>query len=272
MGEASLNCSSKLAKYILFLFNLIFWVVGAVVLGTGIWVLADPHATQILHIATLDANQGLIHAAAITLIVVGAIIFLAGFLGCCGAIKESACMLLMYACIVGFVLLLQVVAGIMAAVCRDQIKAQLETSLNTTVQSRYGGDTESTEGMDIMQRMFECCGASDGPVEWKTSNWRKTSNHTVPDSCCVLQNQFKFNEKPIPVDATMCYKLGGEVPTNGTNEYIFTKGCQPKMNDWIHDNAGIVIGISLGLAAVQLVGVILACCLRNRIKNSYEYV
>ena len=34
-----------------------------------------------------------------------------------------------------------------------QIKNQLEASLNTTVQSRYGGDTESTEGMDIMQRM-----------------------------------------------------------------------------------------------------------------------
>lgn len=69
-------------------------VVGGVLLGVGIWVMADPNALKMLHVATLDSGDGLVKASAIVLIVVGSIIFLTGFLGCCGAIRESPCMLL----------------------------------------------------------------------------------------------------------------------------------------------------------------------------------
>jgi len=268
-----LSCSSKFAKFVLFIFNAIIWLAGCVVLGTGIWIMNDPNATKLLHLATLDANGGLVKAAAIVLIVVGCIVFLTGFLGCCGAIRESACMLLTYASIVGFVLVLQIIAGIMIAALGNQISDQLGKSLNTTVQERYGKDILTSEGMVIMQRTFRCCGAINGPPEWKTSEWRKTSNHSVPDSCCVLSNPDKLFQDPEPVDRDICYQLGEDLSLNVTAaDYINLEGCQPSLNKWIRDHSGIVIGVAFGLAAVQLIGVILACCLRTSIKSAYEYV
>ena len=63
-------------------------------LGVGIWALADDDVFQLLHVASVDTSDSLVHAAAITLVVVGAIVFLTGFMGCCAAIKESPCMLM----------------------------------------------------------------------------------------------------------------------------------------------------------------------------------
>ena len=66
-------------------------ICGAAILGIGIWAYVDPTITSYVEL-TAGAN---FKAACILLIVVGAIIFLVGFLGCCGACKESTCMLSM---------------------------------------------------------------------------------------------------------------------------------------------------------------------------------
>jgi hypothetical protein len=55
------------------------------VLGT--WVLSDPHATQYLQIAYFDYS--LVKTAAITICVVGGLVFVVGGLGCFGACSES---------------------------------------------------------------------------------------------------------------------------------------------------------------------------------------
>ena len=64
-------------------------------MGIGIWFLVDENALRLLNIAKMDTTDGLVRAAAITLTVVGSVVFLTGFLGCCGAIRESPCLLTM---------------------------------------------------------------------------------------------------------------------------------------------------------------------------------
>ena len=71
-----------------------YYLISAVILGVGIWALADDDVFKLLHVASVDTSDGLVKAAAITFVVLGAIVFITGFFGCCGAIRESPCMLM----------------------------------------------------------------------------------------------------------------------------------------------------------------------------------
>ncbi len=73
----------------------LFQIVGGVILGVGIWSLVDDNALKLMHVASVDSDDDLIRGAAITFVVIGAIVFVTGFLGCCGAMRESSCMLMM---------------------------------------------------------------------------------------------------------------------------------------------------------------------------------
>ena len=57
-------------------------------LGTGIWVLVGSNSFR----ESVSSNPAIFHAVYI-IIAVGVLLFLVGFLGCCGAIKENKCLL-----------------------------------------------------------------------------------------------------------------------------------------------------------------------------------
>lgn len=48
---------------------------------------------------------------AVFLIIVGVIVFVIGFLGCCGAIKENYCMVTTFSVLLGIIFILEIVAG-----------------------------------------------------------------------------------------------------------------------------------------------------------------
>ncbi|KAK6616994.1 hypothetical protein RUM44_005351 [Polyplax serrata] len=99
----SMDCGACWAKYLLCLFNFVFFIAGSVVLSIGIWIAADKssfiEATKIIE--STDVVDGLsqftqpnvIHQVAYMLIASGAFIFIISFMGYCGAIKESRCLL-----------------------------------------------------------------------------------------------------------------------------------------------------------------------------------
>lgn len=69
---------------------------GAAILGVGVWVKVDSGSL----LGFLDSVEGAppelsqLANVAYLLIGVGAVLLVIGFLGCCGAVKESRCMLL----------------------------------------------------------------------------------------------------------------------------------------------------------------------------------
>jgi hypothetical protein len=66
---------------------------GAVVLAVGVWLKVDPDNVRYFEVLTIDQNDPLWKSANIILIAVGAFVFVVGFVGCCGACKESPCLL-----------------------------------------------------------------------------------------------------------------------------------------------------------------------------------
>ncbi|XP_021569755.1 CD82 antigen [Carlito syrichta] len=103
MGSACV----KVTKYFLFLFNLIFFILGAVILGFGVWILADRSS----FISVLQTSFESLKMGAYVFIGVGTVTMLMGFLGCIGAVNEVRCLLGLYFVFLLLILIAQVTAG-----------------------------------------------------------------------------------------------------------------------------------------------------------------
>ncbi len=86
-GRGSMSLSMKLIRLLIMLLNVAFIVIGAVLLAIGIYILKDPKTQQLRPLLTPDIaskySQSLsnIGIFAITLIIIGGILLLIGFLG-----------------------------------------------------------------------------------------------------------------------------------------------------------------------------------------------
>jgi hypothetical protein len=274
---ATLSCGAKVVKYILFVFNFIFWVTGAVLLGVGIWVLSDPNATHYLQIASVD--YGLIKSAAICLIAVGGLVFIVGGLGCCGACRENSACLTTFSALLIFLLFIQVIAVIMAAVFHGQILRELSSEMQLTMNEYYSKtnyDSETTS-WNFIQIEMKCCGVSNNSVDdWRNTYWWNNTrvNETVPQSCCAqLVNRNNFTH-PVAKDPELCYKAASEPNRPDRETLVNTKGCEGSLSEWFLHRIGALIGVTIGVIVVQIVVVVMACVLKSSIKtgSAYEYV
>ncbi|KAG8239400.1 hypothetical protein J437_LFUL018932, partial [Ladona fulva] len=80
-----LSRRSRLVKYLLFLFNLVFVITGIVLISIGASVLAAYKQYDVFLEPRFVTSAELIVA-------VGVIVLIVAFFGCCGAIKENYCM------------------------------------------------------------------------------------------------------------------------------------------------------------------------------------
>uniref|UniRef100_A0A8C8S4Q7 Tetraspanin 8 n=1 Tax=Pelusios castaneus TaxID=367368 RepID=A0A8C8S4Q7_9SAUR len=115
------------------------------------------------------------------MIAVGCIIMILGFLGCCGAMKESQCMLLLFFIGLLLILILQVIAGILGAVYKSQCKADLCNLFAVTILSFQYSISP------LLQN--QCCGLVKGPEDWG-SNFQFNSPYANFKICeCTQKDQ-----------------------------------------------------------------------------------
>ncbi|XP_064652782.1 tetraspanin-18-like isoform X2 [Lineus longissimus] len=258
-----LSCGLKLAKYFLFIFNIIFFLVGAVLLGVGIWVVVDNTYLMafINNFNTGGVNVGgLLSSSAYVLIAFGAFIFVVGFLGCCGAWKESKCLLGIYSVIVGIILLVEIVAVILAAVYYDQAVSLAKTFLLSTIYTEYDGTANSANAVslawDYAQITFSCCGLDNYTDFDSATNWNKTSaagSMVIPPSCCKVQDASTFPTFTL-TDTNCPYS-----PSTTNSNYQTT--CYASLMSYVQTYSIAIIAVTSSVAVLQLIVIIAACCL-----------
>lgn len=221
-------------KYLLFVFNLIFAISGLAILVIGAII-------QDFYSGYSDFLHGKFFVGPVLLIIVGVIIFIVAFFGCCGAIKENHCMIMTFAALLLVIFGLELAGGITGYVLRDDVEDMLENTFNKTMQ-QYSTNKEIAKTWDIMQHDLRCCGQT-GPEDWK----EVFRNDTLPDTCCASIN-----------------------PCNMHDSY--QNGCLQIFQKEVENYALILGGVGIGVACIQLFGVILACCLGNSIRKEYETV
>lgn len=172
----------------------------------------------------------------ITLIVLGSIIVVISFFGCCGAIRESHCMTITFASFLLFILLVQVAVAVYAFVVVKN--PENITEQYTVVFNDYSTKNESRDLVDIVQTSFACCGVN-GPDDFKLQLM------SPPPSCCS--------------------KVENE--TCSTKEF-YQDGCISKIKKVLELLGSVLGGVAIGIAGVELIGIIFALCLANSIRNT----
>jgi len=240
------NCCESLVKYFMVFFNILFTIAGCVLLGFGAWSQVD--AKNYLNFLGDNYVQ-----TPIFLMVVGGVIFAVAFLGCCGACRESKCLIHTYACLLAVIIVAQVGAGIAAFLLKGDLDVEVTKNMEAGM-TNYGNGAEFdgvTKAWDIVQENYECCGVQ-GQADWHAERPDRFNVTETPDSCCK----------------------GGHVAACGADAGAakFQEGCYGKFKDFFVDNIAIVGGAALGVAAVELVIVLLACCIGRRMGRGEMYV
>ncbi|XP_073419556.1 CD63 antigen [Dendrobates tinctorius] len=228
----------KCVKYLVFLFNLLFWICGCALIGLGIYVLVQMHNPQVFKSAAIFGPP-------IVIIAVGVVIFFISFFGCCGAVKENYCMVTTFAVLLGLIFLVEIAAAIAGYVYRNQLQSAFTDTITDGLQ-KYNKTTEAKKGIDDLQKGFKCCGANNF-TDWKNYDPFKGTND-VPDTCCK--------------------EITPNCGRNLTN--IYTAGCVPAIEALFKTNIGIIAGVALGIAFFEILGIVFACCLMKGIRSGYE--
>jgi phosphate/sulfate permease len=169
-----LGACMKCIKYSLFIFNFIFWLIGAALLSFGLWLRFAPNARELVS-SHNQAVQG-IEGAAIVVIVIGSIIMLLGFLGCCGSILENKCMLVVFFILMTLIFLVVLASALIVTVGWLQHKEEAKKGIESFFRNHtrdYKSDEDVREQMDGFQIMLKCCGAFG----------RSDYNGPPPESC-----------------------------------------------------------------------------------------
>uniref|UniRef100_R4G7S4 Tetraspanin n=1 Tax=Rhodnius prolixus TaxID=13249 RepID=R4G7S4_RHOPR len=176
------SLSSVTIKYSLFIFNLILVISGLVLFCLGIIIKGVyTQYERLLDDQYLSASSLLISA--------GILLFLFAFFGCCGAIKENRCMILMFSILLSAVFILELATSITGWVLSDKADALLDRTLNATMHE-YENSTDLRQFWSTLQTKLECCGVHNY-TDWYTVF---PSDKLLPLSCCDIPYDVKvFN-------------------------------------------------------------------------------
>jgi len=229
-----MNC----IKYLMFFFNFLFWLSGLILIIIGA-IVRDKYGDQFGELSDQFAN------APVLIIVVGVIVFVIGFLGCCGAVKENYCMVTTFAVLLALIFILEIVAGSLGIAYRGKVQGIAEEQVTKEV-TNYNKNGESLL-LQWAQQKLKCCGRT-GAADFDTH----ASNST--DFCGTGKGVKSCH------DGDKCDgKLNGD-------------GCQDKLVAFVKQNMILIGGVALGIAFIQLLGIVFACLLMKAIKGEYEVV
>lgn len=286
-------CGVGCAKCLLVLINVTFFLVGGALLAVGALAqFNDVILNQILDQVPDDVMDEItevfdlddfLQQAAIALMAAGGCIFVLGFLGCCGAIKQSTCLLVGYCTIVGILLAAEILGPILIYVFREKVEDSVKDELNVQLRKYDGpqggmyvkggslvfGGTPEKLAWDALQVVVGCCGV-EGPQDYHdyfNGGYDISSDGiepgvsgddaVVPLSCCSFITDFENdtsvgNGIDLQQSAEWCLY-------NAYSNVTHTQGCYDATLDMVTKYWYIALGIVIGVIFIEIVGLISAC-------------
>jgi len=242
-----MGCFTKLA---LFIVNFAIFAVGVAVVALASMIInKDNTYGSVL----IDG----VFTLPIIILIVGLIIVIIGFLGCCGAMKGSSCMLQTYAFIIVVMLLAEITLGILLLIYPNKAEDTIKAQMNK-IFSNYdlGGDAAAAKSIDAIESELHCCGV-ESYKDWKNYTYGLGGN--VSRGCCIEDT------------SDDCFQNMNNLPEEEAKKYIYTEGCYYALKNDLKDETiglGVVLFI---LAIVQVLAVTCACGLAKKSSGSTHY-
>ncbi|KAG7492449.1 hypothetical protein MATL_G00014600 [Megalops atlanticus] len=252
-------------KYMMFSYNIIFWLAGVAFIGIGFWAWSEKGVlldlTQVTRLHGFDPVW--------LVLAVGVVAFILGFAGCVGALRENICLLKFFSGLICLILFLELTVAVLAFVFKDQVREWISDFFLVNIKA-YRDDIDLQNLMDSLQRLNHCCGA-ESPDDWNMNVYFNCSKDNpsrercgVPFSCCISD----------PADNVVNTQCGYDVRAKGgdLSKAIFTRGCIKAMEQWLPRNIYIVAGVFIAISLLQMVGLYLARNLVDEIRKvRYHY-
>jgi len=263
-----------LIKIIVIIWNSIFLVASAALLGWSIWLVAAEQGQDYLDIAKVAGlDEEFCQIAVYTMIGVGGAMFIISLIGLLGACCESRCLL-----IINSIIVLLAMAGQAASITfltifyysmDSTVDEHMQYNLQTYYESENSTDPISS-AWNYMQIKWKCCG-SKNYRDYDGSNFQYNFSVPVPWTCCVLDGN------PSPDSATIndvrdypqCLAEAQQLlPTS--KSYLHSSGCYKELEDMVFFWLPLFIGLLSAFLFIQMWGVIFTCILACKAKNKVD--
>ncbi len=213
-----MQTSGKVIKYLLFIFNFLFFVGGVIIFGLSVYTLKNKEDYQITDELLPALNL---------LICVGAITLFFGFLGCCGAIKDSRCLLALFFKGLLLMFLMLIALGVLGAVARTASAQELmRKHLKDLLPLSEQPQNVQVSFQNVEKTSF-CCGLFVGHQDWGNSS-------VVPNSC-------------------NCTDISKNCTTLEGRE-VYAMPCIPHIMTWLDRVSVSFIGIAFALGVLMILG------------------
>ncbi|XP_062403821.1 CD9 molecule a isoform X1 [Sardina pilchardus] len=227
---AALTGGEMCVKYLMFAFNFIFWLAGSAVFAVGLWLRFDAKTKGLFE---GEGSPSVFFTGVYILIAAGALMMVVGFLGCCGAIQESPCMLGLFFFFLLVIFAVEVAAGIWGFSNQSKVVDDITQFYRETIENYKERREEALKKtLTLIQHGLNCCGPS-----------------TV---------QFEF-------DAETCPKR------QGLDEFI-TKSCPDAIDEVFNSKLHIIGGVGIGIGVVMIFGMLFSMMLCCAIRKTREIV
>ncbi|XP_048346507.1 tetraspanin-10 isoform X1 [Sphaerodactylus townsendi] len=245
----SLDSVSSCVKYLIFFWNMVFFVGGLLFLAIGIWGLFHKESLASERITYLDSDPMLFFVLA------GLVASTISLLGCLGALFENTRLLKLFNGGIIVFVIVEVLGAIILFSLRHQIKASLKDSLMVAVL-RYQDDADLQFIMNEIQAGLQCCGV-ESYQDWKANLYFNCSSPGVqacgvPSSCCL---------DPLENGTILNSQCG--FGTLGLEEFvaqsiIYLGGCVPQLSRWLDNHAGAISSYFVFLIVIEVGSLLLA--------------
>ncbi|XP_053385032.1 tetraspanin-4-like isoform X4 [Mercenaria mercenaria] len=183
-------------KAFLLVLNVLFFLCGGIVMGIGIWAVADK-----IYISDVIGSS-LFKSAAILMVICGVFLVLLSFLGCAGALAQKKIIVIVYVISLAIVFIVLMSAAIVAAVFQDDIESGMKEKMRRGIREQYGYNTayvdenrDLTESWDLVQTRLTCCAVDDQgwglyqQSRWFQQQFNEYDRKFVPPSCCIYEGR-----------------------------------------------------------------------------------
>ncbi|XP_005154247.1 tetraspanin-18 [Melopsittacus undulatus] len=243
-------------KYLMFLFNFFIFLGGACLLGLGIWVIVDPTGFR-----EIVAANPLLFTGAYIMLAMGAMLFLLGFLGCCGAIRENKCLLLFFFMFILLIFLAELSAAILAFIFRENLTREFFTKELKKHYLRNNDTDVFSSTWNSVMITFACCGVN-GPEDFEAVPLLPYSpeavpplpysplESTTPEACCQRELQ---SREGMFVNREACLA--------GFEKFQNRQGCYTVILNSFETYVYLAGALAIGVLAIELFAMIFAMCL-----------
>ncbi|CAN0423218.1 tetraspanin-18 isoform X2 [Lethenteron reissneri] len=239
------NCLSCV-KYLMFFFNFLIFLGGAALLAVGIWVAADPRGFR-----EIVASNPLLFTGTYIMLAAGVVLFLLGFLGCCGAIRESRGLLMTFFVFVLLIFIVELAGAVTAFVFKTRLN---EDFFKNDLKKQYRGDNNTdvfSKTWNTIMISLKCCGVSGVDDFGKDSVFHELYQmQPMPEACCKRQMN---GQEGHFINKTRCFSQDPD--------FYNKEGCYLTMLKSFQMYVYMVGAVGIGVLAIELFAMIFAICL-----------